>query len=110
MSRAWDKLIVALDVTSKEKIRSIIQVLTPKVRKFKIGLIAYTKFGPQVIQWVNKKRAKVFLDFKLYDIPNTMAQVATSFIDLDVWAFTVHIKAGEENLRFLKKIILKEAT
>ena len=110
MSKAWNKLIVALDLTSQKKIKGVIKELSPRVKKFKVGLIAYTKFGPQIIKWAKKRGAKVFLDFKLYDIPNTMVETAKNFIDLDVWAFTVHIKAGEEALRALKKELTKEAS
>jgi len=109
LSKAWNKLIVALDLTSEEKIKEVIHSLSPKVKKFKVGLIAYTRFGPQIIKWVKKARADVFLDFKLFDIPNTMVETAKSFVDLGVWAFTVHLKAGEESLRVLKKEILKYA-
>ena len=109
MSKAWNKLIVALDLTSEAKIKKAISDLSPKVKKFKVGLIAYTKFGSQIIKWAKRKGAQIFLDFKLYDIPNTMIETAKNFIDLDVWAFTVHIKAGEEALKALKKEITKEA-
>ena len=109
MSKAWNKLIVALDLTSEKKIRKAISSLSPKVKRFKVGLIAYTRFGPKTIKWVRKSRADVFLDFKLFDIPNTMVETAKSFVDLGVWAFTVHLKAGEESLKILKKEISKYA-
>lgn len=109
MSRPWNKLIVALDLTSQSQIREAIRVLSPKVKLFKIGLIAYTRFGPKIIKTVTKDGAKVFLDFKLYDIPNTMVETAKAFVDLGVWAFTVHLKAGEEAISLLKREIKKAA-
>ena len=109
MSKPWNKLIVALDLTSEKKIKELIGTLSPKAKKFKVGLIAYTKFGPEVLKWVKRKRCDVFLDFKLYDIPNTMLEVAKAFVDLGVWAFTVHLKAGGESLQFLKAELGKYA-
>lgn len=109
MSKPWNKLIVALDVTSQSKLKKIVVKLSPKVKKFKIGLIAYTRFGPKIIKEVTKRGGGVFLDFKLYDIPNTMVETAKAFVGLGVWAFTVHLKAGEEALKYLKKEIKKEA-
>ncbi|MCF7876873.1 MAG: orotidine-5'-phosphate decarboxylase [Candidatus Omnitrophica bacterium] len=97
----WPSLVVALDLDSEEKIKNIIEQLTPKAKKFKIGPVAYTRFGPEAINWVCKKGADVFLDFKLYDIPNTMIETAKAFIDLGVWAFTVHLKAGRESISML---------
>ncbi|MCF7875054.1 MAG: orotidine-5'-phosphate decarboxylase [Candidatus Omnitrophica bacterium] len=97
----WPGLVVALDLDSEEKIKSIVEQLTPKVKKFKIGPVAYTRFGPEAINWVCKKGADVFLDFKLYDIPNTMIETAKAFVDLGIWAFTVHLKAGRESISML---------
>lgn len=98
----WNSLVVALDLNSEKEIKNIIEQLMPKVKKFKIGPVAYTRFGPEAINWVYKKGAEVFLDFKLYDIPNTMIETAKAFIDLGVWAFTVHLKAGRESVSTLK--------
>jgi orotidine-5'-phosphate decarboxylase len=103
MPSDWGKLIVALDVVGEKEFKKIISELSPKVKIFKIGPIAYFKLGHKTIDWVNKKKAKVFLDFKLYDIPNTMLETAKNFVDMGVWAFTVHTKAGAESLSFLKK-------
>ena len=109
MAKPWNKLIVALDVTSQSKLERIVIKLSPKVKKFKIGLIAYTRFGPKIVKEVTKRGGQVFLDFKLFDIPNTMVETAKAFVDLGVWAFTVHLKAGEEALKYLKQEIKKEA-
>jgi len=109
LSKPWNKLIVALDVTSEKKINAVSRALSPKGVKFKIGPIAYTKFGPEAVRMITRKKADVFLDFKLYDIPNTMAETAKQFVGLGVWAFTVHLKAGHEALAYVKKEIAKEA-
>ena len=109
MSKPWNKLIVALDVTSEKKIKHILKVLSPKVKKFKVGLIAYTRFGPETIKWIHQRGGKVFLDFKLFDIPNTMAETAKSFIDLGVWAFTIHLRSGEKSIKLFRKELLKAA-
>jgi len=105
LPKPWKKLIVALDITSEKRAKQIISALAVKKPKFKIGLIAYTSFGPKIIDWVKTKGGSIFLDFKLYDIPNTMVETAKAFVDLGVWAFTVHVKAGEESLKILKKEI-----
>jgi orotidine-5'-phosphate decarboxylase len=109
LSKPWNKLIVALDLTSEKEIKKVIKSLSPKVKKFKVGLIAYTRFGPKIVKQAQAAGADVFLDFKLFDIPNTMIETAKAFVDLGAWAFTVHLKAGEESLKTLKKEILKYA-
>jgi len=109
VSPAWNKLIVALDVRSEKKCKRVIAALAPPVTVFKIGPIAYFKSGPAIIEAVTKKGARVFLDFKFYDIPNTMLEAAKNFIDMNIWAFTVHIKAGVAPLAFLRQELANEA-
>ncbi|MFH1767696.1 MAG: orotidine-5'-phosphate decarboxylase [Candidatus Omnitrophota bacterium] len=106
---AWDKLIVALDSDNKRKIKGIVRSLRPKVKKFKLGLIPYSLEGSRLVKWVKQAGGEVFLDLKLYDIPNTMVETARIITDLGVWATTVHIKAGEEALRRVKAAMVVRA-
>ena len=99
----WQKLIVALDLDDKTALGRVVRVLSPEGVKFKIGLRAFTKFGPDLVRKMVKNGADVFLDLKLHDIPNTMAQAAAVITEMGCWAFTVHIKAGEEALTAVKK-------
>jgi orotidine-5'-phosphate decarboxylase len=80
----------------------VANVLGPKGVKFKIGSIAFTKFGPQFVKEFVSKRYDIFLDLKLHDIPNTMAQTASVIAELGVWAFTVHLAAGKEALQMVR--------
>ncbi len=109
MSNLWSRLIVALDLDSENKIKEIIDKLSPKVNKFKIGPVAFMRFGPQVINWAKDKGADIFLDFKFYDIPNTMVEAAKALVDLDAWSFTVHLKAGRQGLSILTDKIAQYA-
>jgi orotidine-5'-phosphate decarboxylase len=99
----WQKLIVALDLDDKSALQRVVRVLAPRGVKFKIGLRAFTKFGPDLVRKMVGSGADVFLDLKLHDIPNTMAQAAAVIAEMGCWAFTVHIKAGEEALTAVKK-------
>lgn len=101
----WPRLVVALDLDSENKIKKVINQLSPKVKKFKIGPVAFVRFGPKVVGWAQKKGADVFLDLKLYDIPNTMAETGKALVDLNSWAFTVHLKAGSESIALLRRKI-----
>ena len=99
----FKRLIVALDLEDKKKINKIVKELSGYIDKFKIGLIAYTKFGSQIVTQFKSKGFKVFLDLKLLDIPNTVINTAKIFAKMGVWAFTVHLKMGEDSLVLLKK-------
>ena len=105
----WNKLIVALDSDNKRTIKNIVKELSPRVKKFKVGLIPYTVAGPGLVEWIKSLGAEVFLDLKLYDIPNTMAKTAKIMVDMGVWAMTVHIKSGKVALRGVKSEIVNQA-
>ena len=51
----------------------------------------------------------IFLDLKLYDIPNTMAKAAAVIAELGCWAFTVHLQAGDEALGAVKEAVINTA-
>lgn len=106
-SEQWSRLIVALDLNSKSEIEKVVKVLSPKKVKFKIGSIAFTKFGPQLVSSFAKKKIDIFVDLKLYDIPNTMKETASVITQMGAWAFTVHIKAGKEALEAVKEEVVR---
>ena len=105
MDKPWDKLIVALDLEDKQKIVGVVDALAPKGVKFKIGSIAFTKFGPELVKSFIDRGLEVFLDLKLYDIPNTMAKTASVITGLGCWAFTVHLAAGKEALGAVRSAV-----
>jgi len=98
LRKDWEKLIVALDLNSEKEIDKVVRALAPKKAKFKIGSIAFTKFGPELVKKFTRKHIDIFVDLKLYDIPNTMKETARVITEMGCWAFTVHIKAGKEAL------------
>ena len=105
----WDKLIVALDLSKEKDIKQTVTQLLPRVTKFKVGLIPYTVCGPKIIQWIHNKGAEVFLDLKFFDIPHTMGEAAKLLLEMDVWAFTMHLKVGTEVLKYIKSQLVKES-
>lgn len=109
MNLNWDKLIVALDLERKKDIEKAVKTLSGKGVKFKIGSIAFTKFGPSLVKKFTAKNIDIFLDLKLYDIPNTMKQTAGVITEMGCWAFTVHAKAGPEALGAVKEEVASRA-
>jgi len=120
-----EKLIVALDVDSLDKAKHFVDLLYPAVKFFKVGSQLFTAAGPAAIKMIGDKGAKVFLDLKFYDIPNTVYSAVASgtsstivihpiptglaeikadnqvkkSISAPVFMMTVHIEGGEEMLR-----------
>jgi orotidine-5'-phosphate decarboxylase len=109
MKEDFKKIIVALDLPREKEIKKVVGALYPYITKFKVGLITYTSCGPDMVKWIKKQGADVFLDLKFFDIPNTMNEAAKNIVDQDVWAFTVHCKAGGESLLSLKDTVFNYA-
>jgi orotidine-5'-phosphate decarboxylase len=95
MTNAADKIIVALDVPTKKEALELVEQLRKKISFFKIGLQLFTAVGPKVVREVLETGAKVFLDLKLYDIPNTVAHAVESAGSLGVQMLTIHLSGGE---------------
>jgi orotidine-5'-phosphate decarboxylase len=99
MRTAADKIIVALDVPTKEKALALVEQLRDEISFFKIGLQLYTAEGPEIVRAVLSTGAKVWLDLKLHDIPNTVARAVESGSDLGVHMLTIHLSGGSEMIR-----------
>lgn len=92
---AKDKIIVALDVSTAQEAQDLINQLSPYAGCFKVGLELTTAIGvPAAVQLVKQSGARVFLDLKLNDIPNTMKKAAVAAENLGVDMLTVHMSAG----------------
>src|SRR5437773_6108932 len=98
-TKAADKIIVALDVPTKEKALALVEQLRDEISFFKIGLQLYTAEGPEVVREVLAKGAQVFLDLKLHDIPNTVGRAVESAGQMGVQMLTIHLCGGEEMIR-----------
>ena len=94
-----DKIIVALDVATKKKALALVEQLGSKISFFKLGLQLYTAEGPEIVRAVLSIGAKVWLDLKLYDIPNTVARAVESASTLGVQMLTIHLSGGREMIR-----------
>ena len=96
---ARDKIIVALDVPRKEAALDLVRQLAGQISFFKIGLQLYTAEGPEIVRAVLGIGAKVVLDLKLHDIPNTVARAVESAAELGVQMLTVHLSGGDAMIR-----------
>jgi len=99
MTKAAGKIIVALDVPTKREALELVEKLSGQLSFFKIGLQLYTAEGPEVVRAVLSTGCKVWLDLKLYDIPNTVAKAVESAGSHGVQMLTVHLSGGSEMIR-----------
>lgn len=99
MSKRDCKLILALDLPDRESALKILDELRGKLEWVKIGLQMYLKYGADFVREVSGMGFKIFLDLKLFDIPNTVASAVESVSALPVSMLTIHASGGREMMR-----------
>ena len=91
MKKAKDYIIFPLDVSSVNTARQYVETLSESVGMFKIGLELFIRSGPDIIDFIKVSgAAKIFLDLKLHDIPETVSRAMQNIADLGVAFATVH--------------------
>ncbi|HTK53161.1 MAG TPA: orotidine-5'-phosphate decarboxylase [Gemmatimonadaceae bacterium] len=86
--------IIALDVPTADAAMRVVESLGDRCRFYKIGSELFTAAGPNIVTRVRDAGCRVFLDLKLYDIPNTVRGAARSAARLGVRLLTVHASGG----------------
>lgn len=90
------QLIVAFDEMPDEKTAlAFADACAPEWCVLKVGLEAFTRFGPSFVGRLVQRGFRVFLDLKFHDIPNTVAAACKAAADLGVWMLNVHAAGGE---------------
>ena len=76
------ELCVALDLPTIEENLALVEKIKDYPVWLKVGLRSYIRDGEPFIKALKKINpdCKIFLDLKLYDIPNTMADAAESIM------------------------------
>jgi len=96
-SRSASKIIIALDVGTRESALSLVKKL-PEAEVFKIGLKLFTAEGPSLLQELHTAGKRIFLDLKLHDIPNTVSGAVEMAVRHEVAMMTLHASGGKEML------------
>jgi orotidine-5'-phosphate decarboxylase len=99
MTENADKIILALDVPTKRGAVNVVEKLGDQISFFKVGLQLYTAEGPEIVRAVLSTGSKVWLDLKLFDIPNTVARAVESAGLLGAHMLTIHLSGGSEMIR-----------
>ncbi|HEX8458452.1 MAG TPA: orotidine-5'-phosphate decarboxylase [Pyrinomonadaceae bacterium] len=94
-----NKLIIALDVETADEARRLFSLLGAQAGMFKIGSQLFTAAGPEFVRELVNGGARVFLDLKFHDIPNTVAGACREAVRLGVSLFNVHATGGGEMMR-----------
>lgn len=96
MSGARQHLIVALDLTDRDRILSLAKSLRDEIAMVKIGFESFVAHGPDLVRDLVDNGLEVFLDLKVHDIPNTAAGAARQASRLGARLMTVHAAGGAD--------------
>ncbi|WP_114638053.1 orotidine-5'-phosphate decarboxylase [Desulfolucanica intricata] len=108
--RPQERLIVALDVDSLEKAKQLVEILAPHVGAFKVGMQLYNSVGPEIIYKLKEFGTDLFIDLKLHDIPNTVAQASRVLTAHGANILNVHAAGGSEMMRAAALAVREEAS
>ena len=88
-------IILALDTKDLSEAEKWIELSLPQIDYFKIGLEFFLKHGAAGVALLQSKfNFNLFLDLKLYDIPNTVKGAVESISHLQPKFVTVHASGG----------------
>ena len=94
MSDPRTRLAVALDLPSRDALLAAARTLAPEVGVLKIGLEAFVSQGPDLVRDIAASGARVFLDLKLHDIPNTVGRAAAAAVSTGASIVNCHAAGG----------------
>lgn len=89
-----ERIIVALDFPTAHAALDMVERLENTIQWFKIGLELYLAEGNSIVEAVRDRGLSVFLDLKLYDIPNTVAGAVKTAAATGAGMLTMHASGG----------------
>ncbi len=93
------ELVVALDVPHADQALALVDSLKGLPVIHKVGLELFLSAGPDCVRELVHRKARIFLDLKLHDIPNTVAKAARQIALLQVEMFTLHLAGGSAMMK-----------
>ena len=89
-----ERLLVALDVDSADRAIALADQLRGIAGGLKVGSRLFTLAGPDFVRRLVNSGARVFLDLKFHDIPNTVGQAIDAAVRTGAWMVNVHASGG----------------
>ena len=89
----------AIDTSCINDADRIINEISPHIGGIKLGLEFFTSCGVKGIEKISKYELPLFLDFKLYDIPNTVKKSLQNILSYNPTYTTLHVSGGSHMLK-----------
>ncbi len=104
---AAEKIIVAVDFPDQKDAQKLFMQLKGQAVYYKIGLEIFVNYGWKYVESVKEMDARVFLDLKLHDIPNTVAGAVAAACANDIDIVNVHALGGFEMMQRAAEAVKK---
>lgn len=88
------KLVLALDLPEKSAALAMARQMQGILEWLKVGLELFSLAGPALVGQLRDLGFQVFLDLKMYDIPNTVARAVTAAAESGANMLTLHCQGG----------------
>lgn len=92
-------VIIACDFSSAKDTFDFLDKFTDEKPFVKIGMELFYAEGPSIVREIKKRGHKIFLDLKLYDIPNTVKKAMSVLSNLDVDMTNLHAAGTVEMMK-----------
>lgn len=106
---ADDRIITALDVSSLDDLKKLVETLGDSVSFYKVGMELFYSVGPDSVRYLKDQGKHVFLDLKVHDIPNTVGQSIRALTRLGADLMTLHGTGGRAMMEAAASAVQEEA-
>ncbi len=102
------KLCVALDMNTRDENLALAKEIAGHFRHkdiwLKVGLASFIRDGREFVSVLQDLGFPIFLDLKLYDIPNTMLHAIRECGNMGVYMITIHASSGSVAMREIARL------
>lgn len=94
----FHKPIIALDFKNMDEVNAFLKPFDEPLF-VKVGMELFMQNGPEIVKVIRSQGHEIFLDLKLYDIPNTVRQAMLGLGKLDIQMVNVHAAGGKKMMQ-----------
>lgn len=98
-----ENVYLALDFPSGTVAKQFIEVNELHGVPIKIGMELFYREGPKIVEHFKNNNHPIFLDLKLYDIPNTVKSAMRNLAELNIDIVNVHASGGRDMIAAAKE-------
>ena len=91
-------IFCAVDISEIDKAVTLVDQISPHIGGIKLGLEFFSSCGLLGLEKIRKFEIPIFIDLKLYDIPNTVKKALSNILQFEPKYTTLHLSGGSEML------------